>query len=260
MRSWIDLNSDMGESFGNYVLGRPEEVMKLINHANIACGYHAGDPTWIRRTVESAKKYGVTLGAHPGFPDMMGFGRRLMNITPQEAHDYVVYQVGAVRAFADAAGIKLSAAKPHGAFYLWAQQSEDNSRAILQGFKDIDPNFVLYLPSLPRHPMLAVAEQMGFRVIKEFYPGLVYAENGSVGVKRTYGEEDVDDMVALVMKFVREGKVTTATGKDIDVEADSICVHGDVINAPEVVQALRQALVRAGVEARSAVRSRSAGA
>lgn len=257
MRSWIDLNSDMGESFGNYVLGRPDEVMKLINHANIACGYHAGDPTWIRRTVEAAKKYGVTLGAHPGFPDMMGFGRRLMNITPQEARDYVVYQVGAVKAFADAAGIKLSAAKPHGAFYLWAQLSEDHSRAILEGFKEVDPNFVVYLPSLPRHPMLAVAEQMGFRVVKEFYPGLMYAEDGSVGVKRTYGEENVDEMVALVMKFVREGKVATSSGKDIAIEADSICVHGDVINAPEVVQALRSALAREGVEARSAIRSAS---
>ena len=255
MRSWIDLNSDMGESFGNYVLGRPDEVMKLINHANIACGYHAGDPTWIRRTVESAKKHGVTLGAHPGFPDMMGFGRRLMNITQQEARDYVVYQLGAVKAFADAAGIKLSAAKPHGAFYLWAQLSEENSRAILEGFKEVDPNFVVYLPSLPRHPMLAVAERMGFRVVKEFYPGLVYAEDGSVGVKRTYGEENVAEMVALVMKFVKQGKVTTSTGKDIAVEADSICVHGDVINAPEVVGALRSALAREGVEARSAIRS-----
>ncbi len=255
MKSWIDLNSDMGESFGNYVLGRPDEVMKLINHANIACGYHAGDPSWIRRTVEAAKKYGVTLGAHPGFPDMMGFGRRLMNITPQEARDYVVYQVGAVKAFADAAGIKLSAAKPHGAFYLWAQLSEDNSRAILEGFKEVDPNFVIYLPSLPRHPMLAVAERMGFRVVKEFYPGLVYAEDGSVGVKRTYGEENVDEMVALVMKFVKEGKVTTSSGKDIAIEADSICVHGDVINAPEVVRALRSALAREGVEARSAIGS-----
>ncbi len=253
MRSWIDLNSDMGESFGNYVLGRPEEVMKLINHANIACGFHAGDPVWIRRTVEAAKRYGVTLGAHPGFPDMMGFGRRLINISQQEARDYVVYQVGAVKAFADAAGVKLLAAKPHGAFYLWAQLSEENSRAILEGFREVDRNFVVYLPAMPRYPMLDVAERMGFRVIKEFYPGLVYADDGSIGVKRTYGEENVDDMVALVMKFVSEGKVTGASGKEIEVQADSICVHGDVINAPEVLQAVHQALKRAGVTARSAI-------
>ena len=258
MRSWIDLNSDMGESFGNYVLGRPDEVMKQINHANIACGFHAGDPVWIRRTVESAKRYGVTLGAHPGFPDKMGFGRRLMNITQQEARDYVVYQVGAVKAFADAAGVKLIAAKPHGAFYLWAQQSEENSRAILEGFREVDPDFVAYLPALPRHPMLEVAEKMGFRVIKEFYPGLVYSDDGSIGVKRTYGEENIEEMVGLVMKFVTEGKVKTKSGKDIKVDADSICVHGDVINAPEVLTALRKALKQAGVTARSAVQDLAA--
>lgn len=253
MRTWIDLNSDMGESFGNYVLGRPDEVMKRINHANIACGFHAGDPVWIRRTVEAAKRYGVTLGAHPGFPDKMGFGRRLMNISLDEARDYVVYQVGAVKAFADAAGVKLRAAKPHGAFYLWAQQSEENSRAILDAFRAVDPNFVAYLPALPRYPMLDTAERMGFRVVKEFYPGLVYSDDGAIGVKRTYGEENVDEMVALVMKFISEGKVMTASGKEIDVEADSICVHGDVINAPEVLTALHQALEQAGVAARSAV-------
>lgn len=253
MRTWIDLNSDMGESFGNYVLGRPEEVMKRINHANIACGFHAGDPVWIRRTVEAAKRYGVTLGAHPGFPDKMGFGRRLMNISLDEARDYVVYQVGAVKAFADAANVRLKAAKPHGAFYLWAQQSEENSRAVLEAFREVDSNLVAYLPALPRYPLVDTAERMGFRVIKEFYPGLTYSDDGSIGVKRTYGEENVDEMVALVMKFVTEGKVTAASGKEIDIEADSICVHGDVINAPEVLTSLHQALEGGHVVARSAV-------
>lgn len=255
MRKWIDLNSDMGESFGNYVLGRPEEVMKLITHANVACGFHAGDPIWMRRTVEWAKKYSVTLGAHPGFPDLMGFGRRLMNITPQEAKDYVVYQVGALKAFADMVGIKLGAAKPHGAFYVWAQLSEENSRAILEGFKAVDPNLVVYLPALPRYPMLDAAQRMGFRVVKEFYPGLVYAEDGTITVKRTYGEENIEEIVGLVMKFLKKGKVTASTGKEIDVEGESICVHGDVINAPEVLQELRATIAREGIEVHSAIRS-----
>lgn len=258
MKKWIDINSDMGESFGNYVLGRPDEVMKLINHANIACGFHAGDPVWIRRTVESAKKYGVTLGAHPGFPDLLGFGRRLMNITAQEGRDYVVYQVGAVKAFCEAVGVPLTAAKPHGAFYLWGQLSEANSRAIYEGFHEVDPNLVAYLPAMPSSPMMETARKMGFRVVKEFYPGLVYADDGSVGVKRTYGEENIEDMVALVLKFAREGKTATSTGKDIEVDADSICVHGDVINAPEVVSALRKALTAAGVELRSAIQAEGA--
>ncbi len=260
MRRWIDLNSDMGESFGNYILGKPEEVMKRIAHANVACGYHAGDPTWMRRTVEWAKKYDVTLGAHPGFPDLMGFGRRLMNITHQEAKDYVVYQVGALKAFAEMAGVKLEAAKPHGAFYVWAQLSEENSRAILEGFGAVNPEFVVYLPALPRHPMIDVAERMGFRVVKEFYPGLVYSDDGTITVKRSYGEENVEEIVELVMRFVLEGKTRSASGKVIDVEGDSVCVHGDVVNAPQVLDGLRAALEREGIEVHSAIRNGGASA
>ena len=253
MRKWIDINSDMGESFGNYSLGRPEEVMKLINHANVACGFHAGDPVWMRRTVEWAKKYGVTLGAHPGFPDLMGFGRRMMNITLQEGRDYVVYQAGALKAFAESAGVKLEAAKPHGAFYSWGQQSEEHARAILEGFHDVDPNLTVYLPALPYSPMIETAEKMGFRVVKEIYPGLVYSDAGSITVKRHYGEEKVEEIVEFVMHFVRHGSVISANGKEIPLEAESVCVHGDVINAPEVVKGLREALAHEGVETRSAL-------
>jgi len=254
MRKWVDLNSDMGESLGNYVLGRPEEVMKLITHANVACGYHAGDPTWMRRTVEWAKKYNVTLGAHPGFPDLMGFGRRAMNITHHEARDYVIYQVGALKAFADAAGVKLEAAKPHGAFYVWAQLSEENARAVFEGFKAVNPEFVLYLAALPRYPMIETAERMGFRVVREFYPGLVYADDGTLTIKRSYGEENVREIVDLVMEFALEGTTTSRNGKKIAIDAESVCVHGDVVNAPEVIEGLRDALARYGIEVRSALR------
>ncbi len=252
-RTWIDLNSDMGESFGNFVLGRPEEVMKRISHANIACGFHAGDPTWMRRTVEWARQYGVTVGAHPGFPDLMGFGRRLMNITPQEAKDYVVYQAGALKAFCEMNGIKLQAAKPHGAFYSWGLLSEENARVILEGFQAVDPDLTVYLPALPSFPLVATAEKMGFRVVKEFYPGLSYNDNGAITVKRTYGTESVEEIVELVLHFVLEGKTTTTTGKVIDVEGESVCVHGDVVNAPEVLDGLHAALRREGVEVRSAI-------
>ena len=254
MRKWVDLNSDMGESLGNYVLGRPEEVMKLITHANVACGYHAGDPTWMRRTVEWAKKYGVTLGAHPGFPDLMGFGRRVMNITQQEAKDYVIYQVGALKAFADAAGVKLEAAKPHGAFYVWAQLSEENARAVFEGFKAVNPELVLYLAALPNYPMVETAERMGFRVVKEFYPGLAYSDDGTLTIKRSYGEENVQEIVDLVMEFALEGTTTSCNGKKVAIDAESVCVHGDVVNAPEVIEGLRDALGRAGIEVRSALR------
>jgi 5-oxoprolinase (ATP-hydrolysing) subunit A len=257
MRTWIDLNSDMGESFGNFVLGRPEEVMKRISHANIACGFHAGDPTWMRRTVEWAKQYGVTVGAHPGFPDLMGLGRRLMNLTAQEAKDYVVYQAGALKAFCEMNGIKLQAAKPHGAFFSWGMLSEENAQAILAGFQAIDPELTVYLPALPHFPLVATAEKMGFRVVKEFYPGLSYDDSGAITVKRAYGEESVEEIVALVLRFAIDGKTTTTTGAVIDVEGESVCVHGDVINAPEVLDGLHTALRREGIEVRSAINTKS---
>ena len=252
-RTWIDLNSDMGESFGNFVLGRPEEVMKRISHANVACGFHAGDPSWMRKTVEWAKKYGVTVGAHPGFPDLIGFGRRLMNITHQEATDYVIYQTGALKAFCEAVGIKLLAAKPHGAFYSWAILSEENARAVLAGFQALDPMLTLYLPALPYFPLIATAEKMGFRVVKEFYPGLSYDDKGAITVKRTYGTESVEEIVELVLRFAVDGQTTTTTGNVINVEGDSVCVHGDVVNAPEVLVGLHTALQREGIEVRSAI-------
>ena len=255
-KTWIDLNSDMGESFGNFVLGRPEEVMKRISHANIACGFHAGDPTWMRRTVEWAKQYGVTIGAHPGFPDLMGFGRRLMNITLQEATNYVVYQAGALKAFCAMHGLKLRAGKPHGAFYSWSILSGDNARAVLEGFQAIDPDLTLYLPALPQFPLIATAEKIGFRVVKEFYPGLSYDDKGAITVKRTYGTESVEEIVELVLRFAIDGKTTTTTGTVIDVEGDSVCVHGDVVNAPGVLDGVHAALRQEGIEVRSAIYTR----
>ncbi len=257
-RNWIDLNSDMGESFGNFVLGRPEEVMKRISHANIACGFHAGDPSWMSRTVEWAKQYGVTVGAHPGFPDLLGFGRRLMNITHQEATDYVVYQAGALKAFCEMHGLTLQAAKPHGAFYSWGIQSEDNARAVLEGFQAVDPHIIVYLPALPSFPLISTAEKMGFRVVKEFYPGLNYDETGAITVKRSYGTEDVEEIVELVLRFAVDGQTTADSGDVIDVEGESVCVHGDVVNAPEVLDGLHAALQREGIAIRSAIRTESA--
>lgn len=257
-RTWIDLNSDMGESFGNFVLGRPEEVMKRIVHANVACGFHAGDPHWMGRTVGWAKQYGVTVGAHPGFPDLMGFGRRLMNVTLQEATDYVVYQAGALKAFCAMHGLRLEAAKPHGAFYSWGIQSEDQARAILEGFQAVNPDLTVYLPALPHAPLVSSAEQMGFRVVKEFYPGLAYDAAGAITVKRTYGTEDVQEIVDLVLRFAVDGKTTATDGSVIDVEGDSVCVHGDVVNAPEVLDGLHAALQREGIQVRSALRTQGA--
>ena len=249
----IDLNSDMGESFGNFILGNPRAVMKKISHANIACGFHAGDPNWMAQTVEWAKAFNVTVGAHPGFPDLQGFGRRLMNISCEEATNYVVYQAGALKAFCEMHGLKLRAGKPHGAFFSWGLQSEANARAILDGFQRIDPDLVIYLPALPQFPLISTAESMGFRVVKEFYPGLNYDESGAITVKRSYGTENVQEIVELVLRFVLEGKTIADNGEAIDIDAESVCVHGDVVNAPEVLEELHSALANEKVMVRSAI-------
>jgi UPF0271 protein len=255
MKDWIDLNSDVGESLGNYVLGRPLEVMQGITHANVACGYHAGDPTWIRRTVEQAKEYGVTIGGHPGFPDIMGFGRRVMNISAQEGKDYTIYQLGALKAFAEAEGLALEAAKPHSAFYEWAQQNEDNARGMLEGFAAVNPNIVAYLPALPTWPLLDVAAQMGMRVVKEYYPGLGYLDDGNL----THGaESSVEDTVRRTMKALTSGKAVAESGKEIEFEADSVAISGESMQAPEVLQALREAFAAEGIEVKSALRAQAA--
>ena len=255
MKDWIDLNSDLGESLGNYVLGRPLEVMQGITHANVACGYHAGDPTWIRRTVEQAKEYGVTIGGHPGFPDVMGFGRRVMNISAQEGKDYTIYQLGALKAFAEAEGLALEAAKPHSAFYDWAQENEDNARGMLEGFAAVNPDIVAYLPALPTWPLLEVAEQMGMRVVKEYYAGLGYLDDGNL----THGAEcSVEETVQRTLKAMLAGKAISESGKELELEADSIAVSGESMQAPEVLHALREAFAAEGIEARSALRAEDA--
>ena len=252
MKDWIDLNSDLGESLGNYVLGRPLEVMQGITHANVACGYHAGDPTWIRRTVEQAKEYGVTIGGHPGFPDIMGFGRRVMSISAQEGKDYTIYQLGALKAFAEAEGLVMEAAKPHSAFYDWAQENEDNARGMLEGFVAVNPDIVAYLPALPTWPLLEVAEQMGMRVVKEYYPGLGYLDDGNL----THGaESSVEETVQRAIKAMLAGKAVSESGKELELEADSIAVSGESMQAPEVLQALRTAFAAEGIEVRSALRA-----
>ena len=246
----IDLNSDLGESLGNYVLGRPAEVMEGITHANIACGYHAGDPTWMRRTVEDAKKHGVTIGGHPGFPDILGFGRRVMNISPEEGRDYTVYQLGALKGFADTAGLYVEAAKPHSAFYDWAQLSEVNARAMLEGFQAINPNMVAYLPALPTWPLVEIAEQMGLRVVKEFYSGLGYLDDGNL----TYvADLSVEETVERTMKFVTEGKTATQSGGEIEFEAASVAVSGESMKAPEILRGLREAFAATNIEIKSAL-------
>lgn len=248
MRKRIELASDMGESLGNYVLGRGEEVMKLINTAFVACGYHAGDPLVMHQTVNLCKKYNVVLGAHPGYPDILGFGRRYMKITPEEARDYVIYQVGALKNFAEHVGIKIRTAKPHGAFYFWTMENEEHAQAVLDGLKTIGPSLeAIHWPALPIGPLHEVVKKAGLRLVPELYPGLVYSADGSIGVTRTYAA-DPETEANFVLKWIKTGKVETSAGNEIEFEAETIEVHGDMENCPEVLMAMRKALEKEGVE------------
>jgi len=254
MKKRIELASDMGESFGNYTLGQPEEVMKLVNSVYVACGYHAGDPLVMHQTVKWCKQYGVVLGGHPGFPDLMGFGRRYMKITPEEARDYVIYQVGALKNFAEAVGVKIRTAKPHGAFYSYAIENEEQAKAVLDGLKTIGPDFAVALPALPISPLHELVKKSGIRLIGEIYPGLSYKADGGITVTRKY-EADPEKETGIVMKYLKTGKVDTIEGTEVEMDAESVILHGDIPNAPEVIAAIRKTLEAEDVEIRAAVES-----
>ena len=250
---WVEIASDMGESFGNYVLGRPEDTMKLINTAFVACGYHAGDPMVMEGTLKLCKKYNVVVGAHPGYPDLMGFGRRIMEITNEEAKAYVIYQIGALKNFAEQAGLKIRTAKPHGAFYQWAMLKEERARAVMDGLLTVGRDLeAVHFPALPVCPLHEIAKKKGLRVVPEIYPGLVYAADGNPGVTRVY-EATVESDSKIIEHWLRTGKVTAGDGTEVPFEAESIEVHGDMPNAPEIILSITEVLKKAGVAIRPAL-------
>ena len=251
MKKRIELNVDMGESFGRYTLGQPEEVMKLVNHALVACGFHAGDPSVMYQTVKWCKQYSVVLGVHPGFPDLLGFGRRYMNATPDEVRDYTIYQVGALKNFAETIGVKLITGKPHGALMVWAMESEEHARAILDGLKTIGRDFVAVVPAFPETPYHEIIRKSGIRLIGEIYPGMSLTEKGYVVQRKFEGHPQKE--AEVVLNYLKTGKLVTIDGKEIEVDAESVCTHGDVANAPEVISTIRRALENEGVEIRAAV-------
>lgn len=244
----IDLNCDLGESFGAYKIGMDEEVIKYISSANVACGFHASDPVVMDKTVKNAKLNGIAVGAHPGFPDLMGFGRRNMNVSPSDAKAYVQYQVGALNAFCTANGVKLAHVKPHGALYNMAGKDYALSKAICEGIYEIDPNIILL--GLSGSQMLKAAADTGLRCAKEVFADRAYEEDGSLVARTKPGAVITDEKESLkrVIGMVKEGKVTAITGKEIPIEAQSICVHGDGVKALEFVKKIRQALTDEGIE------------
>lgn len=245
--SCLDLNCDLGESFGAYTIGSDAEIIPYITSANIACGYHAGDPTVMHRSVDLCARYGVKVGAHPGLPDLAGFGRRVMQISPQEAADCVAYQIGALRAFCDEAGVPLHHVKPHGALYNMAAKDRALADAICQAVKQAAPGAVLL--ALSGSAMVDAARAIDLPVACEVFADRGYRPDGTLVPRGTPGAmiEDEDDAIRRVVRMAREGKVTACDGSEVTLQADSVCVHGDGPKALAFVQRLRQALPADGV-------------
>lgn len=245
---FVDLNCDLGESFGNYKCGMDEEVIPFISSANVACGFHASDPIVMTKTVDLAKKNDVAVGAHPGYPDLVGFGRRNLAVSPAEVKAMVQYQVGALQAIARAQGVQVYHVKPHGAMYNMAGKDEKLAEAICEAIYEVDPRLILL--GLSGSEMLKAAERIGLRAAKEVFADRAYEEDGSLVARSKPGAMiiDEDEAIQRVVRMIKEGKVTAISGKDIEVQADSICVHGDGEKALAFVEKIRKALMREGVE------------
>ena len=246
MTARIDFNCDMGESFGSYKLGQDEEVIKYITSANVACGFHAGDPQWMRHTVKLAEEHGVGVGAHPSFPDLQGFGRRNMLVTSAEAKDDVTYQIGALKAFTR--DHKLQHVKPHGAMYNMAVEGGDLAKAINEAVLEIDPEMILIV--LAGSSWVGVAREMGLRVATEAFADRALNPNGTLVSRSKPGSviHDLDEVVERSLKMVTEGKATAINGEEVEVQADTLCLHGDTPGAVEMARAVRDGLRDAGVE------------
>lgn len=244
----VDLNSDLGESFGTYTIGMDEEVIAHISSANVACGYHAGDPLVMDKTVAAAKAAGVAVGAHPGYPDLMGFGRRNMVCSPKEVKAYIQYQLGALMAFTAAHGVKLQHCKPHGAMYNMAAKDMELAKAIAEGIYSVDKDIILL--GLAGSKLLEAGEQAGLRVASEVFADRAYQADGTLVPRKQPGAviHDKDEAIARTIRMVTDGKVTAITGEEISIKAHSICVHGDNPSAVEFVKNIRAELTAKGIE------------
>jgi UPF0271 protein len=243
----IDLNCDMGESYGAWSMGADAEVMPHITSANIACGYHGGDPATIRETVRLAVDNGVAIGAHPSLPDRMGFGRRVMKISPQDMYDLVVYQAGAVEAFARAAGAKLHHVKCHGALYNMAANDEALSEAMVRAAKDLGADVVLY--ALSNSLNVKIAKKHGVRVAAEVFADRGYSDDGTLAPRDKPGGMIVDaaESVRHALRMVEEGHLISLSGKKVPVAADTLCLHGDQPGAAAFAKVIRKAFMDKGI-------------
>jgi 5-oxoprolinase (ATP-hydrolysing) subunit A len=243
----LDLNSDLGESFGRWVLGDDEAMLRLVTSANVACGFHAGDPTTLRRTCTAAAERGVVVGAQVGYRDLAGFGRRFLDVSPHELADDVVYQIGALAGMCLVSGTTVQYVKPHGALYNAIVHHEEQAAAVVAAVRDYSP----WLPvlGLPDSAFLRAAERAGLRAVPEFFVDRAYTPEGAL-VPRSHPDavlHDPEEVTARVLRLVSDGVVQAVDGSDVPVRAESACVHGDSPGAVEMARAVRAGLDKAGV-------------
>jgi UPF0271 protein len=252
MPARIDLNCDMGESFGAWTMGTDTEVLASVSSANIACGYHAGDPAVMRRTVRSARDAGVAVGAHPGLPDLLGFGRREMRVQPADVEDMVLYQVGALAALAAAEGVRLRHVKAHGALYNMAARDVSLASAIARSVAAFDRDLLLF--GLAGSVLLEAGRDAGLRVASEGFADRAYEPDGSLTPRSRPGAviDDPDRVVERAVRMVTQGRVTATDGSEVALQVDTLCTHGDTPGAQALVRRLRAGLESQGVAVRPA--------
>lgn len=242
----MDLNVDMGESFGRYQLGDDESVMPYITSANIACGFHAGDALVMYKTVQLAKQYGVAVGAHTGLPDLQGFGRRKMEVTPEELTSDTLYQLGALNGIANPVGMKIHHIKPHGILYRMVSDEEKYASAYLKAVMQFNPELFIYVP---RGTLIwDMGKNMGLRLAAEILVDLSYDDNGNWVLERNKQARSPEEVAERALMVAQEKMITTVSGNKISAEADTICCHGDSPNAAEVVAKIKEVFVEQGIQ------------
>lgn len=244
----VDLNSDLGESFGAWKMGRDSDVLTFVSSANVACGFHAGDPLVMRQTVKDAVAAGVAIGAHPAYPDIKGFGRRNMTLSADELYCETLYQIGALRAFCEAAGVKLQHVKPHGAMYNSAAKKPEEALALAQAVKDAGGGLILM--GLAGSKFDEAAEKLGIPYAAEAFADRGYMNDGSLVPRKMEGAfvKDVEIAAQRVIRMVKEGVVEAIDGTIVKLSPQSICLHGDSPSAVEMAQTLRKRLIESGIE------------
>jgi len=247
----IDINSDVGESFGAYSIGHDAGLMRSITSANVAAGFHAGDPSVLRQTIRAAKQHGVAVGAHPGFPDLVGFGRRELNVTATEAEDFVLYQIAAVAGVAAAEGVSLQHVKPHGALFNMAVHDANLAGAIARAVASFDKRLILF--GLPGSEILKAGRAAGLRVAAEVFADRAYEADGTLASRKKPGTviHDPDAVVTRAVRMATQKNVVALDGSVVPLEADTMCVHGDTRGSDDLAARIRAGLEKAGVEVRS---------